>query len=73
MARILHLTPQLPYPPQQGTSLRNYHLLRALAERHEVTPVSYTHLLRLSSWTNCSQRDSMRFDSTRTSSLASRC
>ena len=41
MARILHLTPQLPYPPQQGTSLRNYHLLRALAERHEVTLLSF--------------------------------
>lgn len=42
MARILHLTPQLPYPPQQGTSLRNFHLLRALAERHDVTLLSFT-------------------------------
>ena len=41
MARILLLTPQLPYPPQQGTSLRNFHLLRALAERHEVTLLSF--------------------------------
>ena len=41
MARILLLTPQLPYPPQQGTSLRNFHLLRALAERHSVTLLSF--------------------------------
>jgi glycosyltransferase involved in cell wall biosynthesis len=41
MARILLLTPQLPYPPQQGTSLRNFHILRALAERHEVTLLSF--------------------------------
>ena len=41
MARILLLTPQLPYPPQQGTSLRNYHLLRALAQHHDVTLLSF--------------------------------
>lgn len=41
MARILVLTPQLPYPPQQGTSLRNYHLLRALAQHHTVTLLSF--------------------------------
>lgn len=34
--RILLLTPQLPYPPEQGTSLRNFHILRGLAQRHEV-------------------------------------
>ena len=39
--RILILTPQLPYPPQQGTSLRNYHILRGLAERNEVTLLSF--------------------------------
>ncbi len=41
MAHILLLTPQLPYPPQQGTSLRNFHLLRALAHRHTVTLLSF--------------------------------
>jgi len=41
MARILLLTPQLPYPPEQGTSLRNFHLLRALAQRHDVTLLSF--------------------------------
>ncbi|MDT8304554.1 MAG: glycosyltransferase [Anaerolineae bacterium] len=35
------LTPQLPYPPHQGTSLRNYHIIRGLAEQNEV------HLLSL--------------------------
>lgn len=40
--RILLLTPQLPYPPQQGTSLRNFHILRGLAQQHEVHLVSFT-------------------------------
>ena len=34
--RILLLTPQLPYPPRQGTSLRNYNLLAHLARRHTI-------------------------------------
>lgn len=40
MAHVLMLTPQLPYPPHQGTSLRNFHMLKALAERHQVTLLS---------------------------------
>lgn len=39
--RILLLTPQLPYPPQQGTSLRNFHILRGLAQDHEVHLLSF--------------------------------
>lgn len=39
--KIFILTPQLPYPPQQGTSLRNFHIIRGLAERHEVTLLSF--------------------------------
>lgn len=39
--RILLLTPQIPYPPQQGTTLRNYNLIRQLAMTHEI------HLLSL--------------------------
>lgn len=42
MAHILLLTPQLPFPPQQGTSLRNWHILRGLAQRHTVTLLSFT-------------------------------
>lgn len=41
MANLLLLTPQLPYPPQQGTSLRNYHILRGLAQQHTVTLLSF--------------------------------
>ena len=41
MAKVLILTPQLPYPPQQGTSLRNYHIIRGLAERHDVSLLSF--------------------------------
>ncbi|MFQ5420534.1 MAG: glycosyltransferase [Anaerolineae bacterium] len=39
--KILILTPQLPYPPHQGTSLRNYHIMRGLAQRHEITLLSF--------------------------------
>lgn len=38
---ILLLTPQLPYPPHQGTSLRNFHIIRGLAERHSVRLLSF--------------------------------
>lgn len=39
--QILILTPQLPYPPQQGTSLRNFHIIRGLSERHQVYLLSF--------------------------------
>ncbi len=38
---LLLLTPQLPYPPQQGTSLRNFHIIRGLAADHEITLLSF--------------------------------
>jgi glycosyltransferase involved in cell wall biosynthesis len=38
---ILLLTPQLPYPPHQGTSLRNWHVLRGLALSHPVSLLSF--------------------------------
>lgn len=38
---ILFLTPQLPYPPQQGTALRNYYILRGLAENHRLALLSF--------------------------------
>ncbi|MCP5094045.1 MAG: glycosyltransferase [Chloroflexi bacterium] len=41
MANILILTPQLPYPAHQGTSLRNFHIIRGLAETHDVTLLSF--------------------------------
>ena len=41
MKKILFLTPQLPHPPHQGTTIRNYNLIAQLAPRHEI------HLLSL--------------------------
>jgi glycosyltransferase involved in cell wall biosynthesis len=39
--KILVLTPQFPYPPQQGTTIRNYNLIAGLARRHEVHLLSF--------------------------------
>jgi sugar transferase (PEP-CTERM/EpsH1 system associated) len=39
--KLLLLTPQLPYPPRQGTSIRNYNLLAQLARRHDVDLISF--------------------------------
>ena len=39
--RLLLLTPQIPYPPRQGASLRNYYIIRGLAARHDVTLLSF--------------------------------
>lgn len=35
------LTPQLPYPPQQGTTIRNFNIIKHLAPRHEITLISF--------------------------------
>lgn len=41
--KVLFLTPQLPYPLDQGTKLRNYHLIRIAAEGgHDVDLVTFT-------------------------------
>jgi len=40
--RILFLTPQLPYPPQKGTALRNWGLIQGLSGRHDVSLLSFT-------------------------------
>lgn len=42
MSRILILTPQVPYPPKQGTALRNWGILRGLAAQHRVSLLSFT-------------------------------
>ncbi len=39
--KILVLTPQFPYPPQQGTALRNFNLIAGLARRHRVHLLSF--------------------------------
>jgi glycosyltransferase involved in cell wall biosynthesis len=41
--RILFLTPQLPYPPHQGTTIRNYNIIVNLASRHEIHLLSFVH------------------------------
>lgn len=33
---VLFLTPQIPYPPHQGATQRNFNLLRGLASRHTI-------------------------------------
>ncbi len=39
--RILLLSPQRPYPPHQGTTLRNFNILKELAQRHTVCVLSF--------------------------------
>jgi sugar transferase (PEP-CTERM/EpsH1 system associated) len=39
--KVLFLTPQVPYPPQQGAALRNWGLISGLANRHEVAVLSF--------------------------------
>ena len=39
--KILFLTPQIPYPPQKGTSMRNWGLISGLADNHEVSALSF--------------------------------
>jgi polysaccharide biosynthesis protein PslH len=41
LSAILILTPQLPYPPRQGTALRNWGLLRGLTSHHEISLLSF--------------------------------
>jgi sugar transferase (PEP-CTERM/EpsH1 system associated) len=37
----LVLTPQLPYPPHKGTTIRNYNLIAGLAQEHHVHLLSF--------------------------------
>jgi polysaccharide biosynthesis protein PslH len=39
--RLLFLTPQFPYPPHKGTTLRNYNLIAGLAQRHTIDLLSF--------------------------------
>lgn len=41
MARLLFLTPQVPYPPHQGTTIRNYNLIAQLAAEYQVDLLSF--------------------------------
>lgn len=39
--KLLIVTPQLPYPAWQGTTIRNFNLIRSLAQRHAVDLLSF--------------------------------
>ncbi len=39
--RILFLSTWFPYPPDNGSKIRAYYLLRALAVQHEVAAVAF--------------------------------
>ncbi len=39
--KLLFLTPQLPHPPHQGTTLRNFNLVRQLAPRHTIDLLTF--------------------------------
>ncbi|NJM39423.1 MAG: glycosyltransferase [Anaerolineae bacterium] len=39
--KIILLSTWFPYPPSQGSKTRAYHLIRALAQAHEVTLISF--------------------------------
>jgi len=65
VARILYLVHRLPYPPNKGDKVRSYHLLRHLAERHEVLlgtfvddPEDEQHVHTLRQW--CSDVKAVR-------------
>jgi len=38
---LLFLTPQLPYPPRQGTAIRNWGLIKSLAAHHQITLLTF--------------------------------
>ncbi|HLF27970.1 MAG TPA: glycosyltransferase family 4 protein [Anaerolineae bacterium] len=38
---LLFLTPQSPYPPHKGTTLRNYNLIAGLAARHAIDVLTF--------------------------------
>ena len=39
--RLLFLTPQFPYPPHKGTTLRNYNIMAGLARQHTIDLLSF--------------------------------
>ncbi len=39
--KVLLFTPQLPYPPHQGTTIRNFNLITHLARHHTIDLVSF--------------------------------
>ncbi|HET7010797.1 MAG TPA: glycosyltransferase [Anaerolineales bacterium] len=48
--RVLYLSTWFPYPPDQGSKIRAFHLLKALAQRHDVALVSFEDAPVQESW-----------------------
>ncbi len=40
--KILFLTPELPYPPHRGASIRSFNLIKNLAPRHQIRLLSFS-------------------------------
>jgi len=40
--KILFLTPELPYPPDRGASIRSFNLIKNLSPRHEIHLLSFS-------------------------------
>ncbi len=47
--RVLFLTPQYPYPPHKGTTLRNYNVIARLAQHHDIDLLSLVDSARVPS------------------------
>ena len=47
--RLLFLTPQFPYPPHKGTTLRNFNLIAGLARQHQIDLLAFGDAPRVSS------------------------
>ncbi len=39
--KLLLVTPQAPYPPRQGTTIRNFNLIRGLAAHHQIDLLTF--------------------------------
>ena len=39
--KILFLTPQIPFPPDQGAALRNYYILKGVSSRHTIDLLTF--------------------------------
>ena len=48
--KLLFLTPQLPYPPHKGTSMRNLYLMRHLAQHHRIRLLSFLEEDQNAAW-----------------------
>jgi sugar transferase (PEP-CTERM/EpsH1 system associated) len=45
--KLLFLTPQLPYPPNKGTAIRNFNLIKNLGEDYDISLLSFVDVKAL--------------------------